>query len=99
MNKRDAQRLNDVALNILDLVHCMHTGAANEITQQAWQDMFASGKADDTARKQWQRWKKDLEEHGMGSASTSPMVGRTTSSSSGRRSRSPRHCTSRPRRC
>ena len=65
MNKRDAQRLNDVALNILDLVHCMHTGAANEITFEAWRDMFASGKEYEAARKQWQRWKEDLEENGI----------------------------------
>lgn len=65
MNKRDAHRLNDVALNILDLVHCLHTGAANEISFESWKDMFARGKEYEAARKQWQRWKADLEEHGI----------------------------------
>ena len=65
MNKRDARRLNDVALNILDLVHCLHTGAANEITFESWKDMFARGKEYEAARKQWQRWKADLEDHGI----------------------------------
>lgn len=65
MNKRAAHRLNDVALNILDLVHCLHTGAANEISFESWKDMFARGKEYEAARKQWQRWKADLEEHGI----------------------------------
>lgn len=65
MNKREALRLNDVALNILDLVHCLHTGAANEISFEAWQDMFARGKDYEAARKQWQRWKEDLEHYGL----------------------------------
>lgn len=65
MNKREAARLLDVALNILDLVHCLHTGTANEISFDTWQDMFARGKDYEAARKQWQRWKADLERHGV----------------------------------
>lgn len=60
MNKRAAQRLNDVALNIIDLVHCLHTGAANEISYERWRDMFASGKQHEAARKQWRGWKRSL---------------------------------------
>lgn len=65
MNKRDALRLNEVALNFIDLVHCMHSGSANEISFDAWQDMFARGKDYEAARKQWQRWKRDLDRHGL----------------------------------
>jgi len=65
MNKRRAQRLNDVALNILDLAHCLHTGTANEIGFETWRDMFARGKEYEAARKQWQRWKGALEEHDL----------------------------------
>lgn len=65
MNKREAARLLDVALNIVDLAHCLHTGAANEISFDTWQDMFARGKDYEAARKQWQRWKGDLERHGV----------------------------------
>ncbi len=63
MNKRDALRLNEVALNILDLVHCLHTGSANQISFKKWKNMFARAKEHEASRKQWQRWKKDLEEH------------------------------------
>lgn len=63
MNKREAARLLDEALNILDLVHCLHTGGANEISFDTWQDMFARGKDYEAARKQWQRLKRVLERH------------------------------------
>lgn len=65
MNKREARRMNDVALNIFDLVHCLHTGTANEISFDTWQDMFARGKDYEAARKQWQRLKRELERHGV----------------------------------
>lgn len=29
MNKREALRLNEVALNFIDLVHCMHSGSGS----------------------------------------------------------------------
>jgi len=65
MNKKEAQRLNDVALNIIDLAHCLHTGTANEISQETWQNMFARGKNHEAARKQWRGWKEALERHGL----------------------------------
>ena len=65
MNKRAAQRLNDVALNILDLAHCLHTGSANEISLETWWDQFARDKDYEAARKQWLRWRKDLVKHGI----------------------------------
>lgn len=65
MNKRDALRLNDVALNILDLAHCLHTGSANEISLETWWDQFARDKDYEAARKQWLRWRKDLIKHGI----------------------------------
>ena len=65
MNKREAARLLDEALNILDVVHCLHTGGANEISFDTWQDMFARGKDYEAARKQWQRLKRVLERHGV----------------------------------
>ena len=65
MNKKEAQLLNDVALNIIDLAHCLHTGTANEITQDAWQDMFARDDTDEAARKRWRAWKKKLAKYGL----------------------------------
>ena len=63
MPKSEAQHLRQVALNALDLAHCLHTGAANEITFQAWWDEFARGKEFEAARKQWLRWKTDFKRH------------------------------------
>lgn len=63
MKKSEAQHLHQVALNAIDLVHCLHTGSANEITFQAWWDEFARGKEFEAARKQWQRWKADFKRY------------------------------------
>lgn len=65
MNTSEARRQYEVALNAIDLAHCLHTGGANEITFQAWWDQFAGGKEFEAARKQWLRWKTDFKEYGI----------------------------------
>ena len=65
MTKSEAEHLRQVALNAIDLAHCLRTGAANQITFQAWWDEFARGKEFEAARKQWLRWKTDFKEFGI----------------------------------
>lgn len=65
MNKRAAQRLNDVALNIIDLAFCLQTGSANEIGYETWKAKFARDKNYEAARSQWRGWKRQLKKYGL----------------------------------
>jgi len=66
MNRKQALRQRALALNVIDLVHCLHTGEANEISQAEWKAQFASDKNYEAARKQWQRWRADAARLGLG---------------------------------
>ena len=44
MTSNEAKRLRRIALNALDLAHCLSTGEANTITFDAWRQEFARGK-------------------------------------------------------